>query len=409
MTPLAEIREGTRIALDAIWANKLRSVLTTLGIIIGVLTVTLMGTAIEGLNRAFLKSVAVLGADVLHVDRFSWFSGDRRTWMREQNRPSITLAQVADVEAHMSLAQAIAPYAEARAPISYQARSSSQVHVVGTTEKFLITGGFTLGQGRFFTPEEVNGGRPVCVLGSRVATNLFGAETPAGRMIHLGAARYEVVGVFSSQGNFLGEFSLDNQVFIPVRQFTAAFWNNPSVQIQVRARSPEVLEETREELRGVLRKIRRIAPAEPDDFSINQQGTLIESFHRVAGTIAAVGLFITGLSLFVGAVGIMNVMFVSVAERTREIGVRKAIGARRRTILIQFLIEAIGICMLGGLVAVAIAWPCTLLLAKLLPATLSVLAVSAALGVSIVTGVVAGFLPAWRAARMDPVEALRSE
>jgi putative ABC transport system permease protein len=242
-----------------------------------------------------------------------------------------------------------------------------------------------------------------------VATNLFGLESPLAKRVRLGPGKFEVVGVFAPQGTFMGQFSLDNQVFIPVRQFIGAFWNNPSFQIQVKAASPAQLDETREELRGVLRKIRRVPPDEGDSFSINQQETLIATFNRVAGTVAAVGLFITGLSLFVGAVGIMNVMFVSVAERTREIGIRKAIGARRRTILIQFLIEAVGICLLGGSIAIAMAWPLTLVLQRFLPATLSVTAVSLALGVAVLTGVLAGFLPAWRASRLDPVEALRSE
>ena len=409
MNVLSEFKEGASIAFDAIRAHKLRSVLTTLGIVIGVLTVTLMGTAIEGLNRAFRESVSVLGADVLHVDRFSWFSDNRNSWMREQNRPVITYAQIRQLAEQMTMAQAVAPFTDSRAPISYQNRNSSQVFVIGTTEQFIVTGGFTLATGRFFLAEESAGGRPVCVLGSRVATNLFGIESPLGKSVRLGQGKFEVVGVFAPQGNFMGQFSLDNQVFIPVRQFIGTFWNNPSFQIQVRAASPDRLEETREELRGVLRKIRRLAPGDDDDFSINQQQTLIETFNRVAGTIAAVGLFITGLSLFVGAVGIMNVMFVSVAERTREIGVRKAIGARRRTILIQFLIEAVGICVLGGVIAVGLAWPIIFGLRHFLPATLSITAVSLALGVSVLTGVLAGLLPAWRASRLDPVDALRSE
>jgi putative ABC transport system permease protein len=158
-----------------------------------------------------------------------------------------------------------------------------------------------------------------------------------------------------------------------------------------------------------MRRIRRIAPGEPDDFSINQQDEIVAMFHRVAGTIAGIGLFITGLSLFVGGIGIMNIMFVSVAERTREIGIRKAIGAKRRAILLQFLIEAAVICLLGGLIALALAWPVTLVIQTFLPATLSAAVMGIALVVSLVTGVLSGFLPAWRAARMNPVDALRAE
>ncbi len=176
----------------------------------------------------------------------------------------------------------------------------------------------------------------------------------------------------------------------------------------VKVRQLAQLEEAKAELRTVMRRVRRLAPSQPDDFAVNQQDQFVDLFHRIAGTIAAIGLFITGLSLFVGGIGIMNIMFVSVAERTREIGIRKAIGAKRRTILVQFLIEAASICLLGGLVGLGIAWPATLLLDKLFPATMSPLVVGIALLVSLVTGVLSGFFPAWRAARMNPVDALRT-
>ncbi|HOP99122.1 MAG TPA: FtsX-like permease family protein, partial [Verrucomicrobiota bacterium] len=162
-------------------------------------------------------------------------------------------------------------------------------------------------------------------------------------------------------------------------------------------------------LRAVMRRIRGLAPAEPDDFGINQQDQFVQIFHRLGGTIAAIGLFITALSLFVGGIGIMNIMFVSVAERTREIGIRKAVGAKRRTILLQFLIEAACICLLGGCLALAIAWPLTLVMQRFMPAALSPPIVLIALMVSLITGVISGFLPAWRAARMNPVDALRNE
>ena len=203
--------------------------------------------------------------------------------------------------------------------------------------------------------------------------------------------------------------SVDNQAMIPLPQFVTFFWSDPDYMIQIKVKHLQELEDAKEELRGAMRKIRRLAPNDPDDFAINQQDQFVQMFHRVAGTIAAVGLFITGLSLFVGGIGIMNIMFVSVAERTREIGVRKAIGAKRRTILLQFLIEAASICLLGGLIGLGIAWPLTLLMRKFIPATLSPVVVSIALVVALVTGVLSGFFPAWRAARMNPVDALRNE
>ena len=169
------------------------------------------------------------------------------------------------------------------------------------------------------------------------------------------------------------------------------------------------IDDAKAELRQILRRSRHLAPGDPDNFAINQQSQFLELFHHLAGSIAGVGLFVTGLSLFVGGIGIMNIMFVSVAERTREIGLRKAIGAKRRTILLQFLTEAACICLLGGVLALLIAWPVTLVMQRFMPATLSPLVVGAALVVAAGTGVLSGFFPAWRAARMNPVDALRNE
>jgi putative ABC transport system permease protein len=249
----------------------------------------------------------------------------------------------------------------------------------------------------------------VCVLGFQVATNLFPNDLPLGRRIHIGQHPFEVVGVLEKQGNFLGAFSLDNQVIMPVGQFTTHFRPFPDFSIQVKVVDLALIEDAKEELRGLMRKIRHVAPGDSDDFAINQQEALMTAFRRVSGIIASVGLFITGLSLFVGGIGIMNIMFVSVAERTREIGIRKAVGAKRRAILIQFLTEAATICLFSGLLGVAIAFPLTFALRAFLPANMSLLLVGAALGVSVLTGVIAGFFPAWRAAKMNPVDALRNE
>ena len=253
------------------------------------------------------------------------------------------------------------------------------------------------------------GGRPVCVIGDQVATNLFQHELALGKKIKIRDQSYEVVGVLEKQGSIFGD-SLDNRVIIPLKNYLGNIERDPTLNIMVKAKQLVQLDEVREELRYAMRRVRRLAPSEPDDFAINQQDQIVAMFHRVAGTVAAVGLFVTGLSLFVGGIGIMNIMFVSVSERTREIGIRKAIGAKRRTILLQFLTEAACICMIGGLIALGIAWPLTLAVRRwVLPVALSPTIVIAALLVSLVTGVVSGFLPAWRAARMNPVDALRSE
>jgi putative ABC transport system permease protein len=190
----------------------------------------------------------------------------------------------------------------------------------------------------------------------------------------------------------------------------AAFLHTRDVEmIQVKVKDVADLENAKDELHSALRRLRRLAPGDADDFAINQQEQALEMVHKVTAVIGGIGLFITGLSLFVGGIGIMNIMFVSVAERTREIGIRKAIGAKRRTILLQFLVEAATICLIGGAIGLGIAWPVTLLLAQYMPVTLSPTVVSLALLVSLVTGVVSGFVPAWRAARMNPVDALRNE
>ena len=409
MNLLAELREGFGISWDAIRANKMRSVLTTLGIVIGIVTVTLMGTAIEGLNRSFLKSISALGADVFYVQRNSWFNSGESDWLKERKRRRITIAEAGALASQLTLASAVAPTADDNGTLKYKNRSASSVDIIGTTEEYLFTSGVGAAQGRFISNVDAAGGRPVCVIGTDVATNLFRNESPIGNRIKINDQSFEVIGVLEKQGNFLGMFSLDNRVVIPLKQFISSIWNNPSIDIEVKAKQLVQLDETRGELRQVMRRVRHLAPNDPDDFTINQQDQLVEKFNQVAGTIAVIGLFITGLSLFVGGIGIMNIMFVSVAERTREIGIRKAIGAKRRTILLQFLTEAACICMLGGLIALAIAWALTFVVQRFLPATMSLNVVGIALLVSLVTGVVSGFMPAWRAARMNPVDALRSE
>jgi putative ABC transport system permease protein len=409
MNLLTELKEGLAISWGAIRANKLRSVLTTLGIVIGIVTVTLMGTAIEGLNNAFLKAISTMGADVLYVSREDWSGSDsEEEWRKIQKRPRLTIEQAGALERDLTQAIAVTPVAFDQRLIKYEKRDASGVQIVGSTDQLLLTGGVSMADGRFLSAADAAGGRPVCVIGSTVATNLFLRESPLGKRILIGQRPFEVIGVLEKQGDLFGQY--DNQAIIPLQQLLAAFVHSREVEmIQVKVRHVADLENAKDELHSIMRRIRRLEPADPDDFAINQQEQVLEMVHKVTAIIGGIGLFITGLSLFVGGIGIMNIMFVSVAERTREIGIRKAIGAKRRTILLQFLVEAATICLIGGAIGLGIAWPLTLLMQQYMPATMSPTVVGLALLVSLITGVLSGFVPAWRAARMDPVEALRNE
>ena len=409
MNFFVELREGLAISWSAIRANKMRSILTTLGIVIGIVTVTLMGTAIEGVNHAFLKAVSFIGADVLFVQREDWSAPDTEAeYLKVQKRRHLTFEQFNALERDLTMASALAPLAFYQLPIKYEKRSAGGVTIIGSNEQLLLTGGISVADGRFISAAEAEGGRPVCVIGYAVATNLFVRESPLGKKIMLGQRPFEVIGVLEKQGDMFGQF--DNQALIPLRQLMAAFLHTRDVEIiEVKVKDVSRVQEAREELHSVMRRIRHLAPGDADDFAINQQEQILEIVHRVTAVVGGIGLFITGLSLFVGGIGIMNIMFVSVAERTREIGIRKAIGAKRRTILLQFLVEAATICLIGGAIGLGIAWPLTLLIQQYIPAAMSPTVVSLALLVSLITGVLSGLAPAWRAARMNPVDALRNE
>lgn len=402
-----EVKEGLIIAFRAIRANKMRSVLTTLGIVIGIVSVTLMATAIEGVNRAFDKSAAAFGTDVLYVEKWPWVSHE--DWATIRNRRNMEVQYAAKIERQSVFAEAVAPVVGTRKRLTNGTYSMEDGFVSGTTHQYINAAGVTLSDGRFFTAEESGAGRPVAVIGATVAETLFPRGDPLGKVIRVGGFPYIVVGVAEKQGGLFGEFTSDKRVFMPLFSFQHQFGSRRNVSIQVRVGDLKQLEDAKIELEGIMRKIRSLPPGKPNDFNINQQEILTQTFGGISLVIASIGLFITGLSLFVGGIGIMNIMFVSVTERTKEIGIRKAIGAKRRSILVQFLVEAAALCLIGGLIGLFIAFPLSLVVDQFLPTAMPLSVVAIAILISLAVGVISGFMPAYRAARMDPVEALRYE
>jgi putative ABC transport system permease protein len=289
----------------------------------------------------------------------------------------------------------------------------SGVLTVGTTADYGRTISADFAEGRLFTEPEATAGRAVTVLGSDVAEALFPGRSPLGETVTVKGRPLQVIGVLAKQGSFLGLFSFDNQILIPLNEYRKFFdIRNGAIQLRVKVRDKLRLDEAQEELTGAMRRLRGQVPGERDNFSVNQQQAFKQQLDPIKQGIAFAGLFITGLALFVGAIGIMNITFVSVKERTKEIGTRKALGARRRSILLQFLIEAVSICLVGGLAGLLVTYGACLAVKAVLPnlpLEFSSGLVVTALAVSVFTGVVSGFAPAWGASRLDPVVALRYE
>jgi putative ABC transport system permease protein len=410
-----ELTESFRIAWAQIRANKMRSVLTALGVIIGIVAVTLMGTAIRGIDTGFENSLAMLGNDVFYIEKWPWFGAE--DWWNYINRPNI---QIADAEklnrliadTPNSLLDVAVPRAGRGCSVKYGDGRVDGIFAMGTTAEYARITNVDCAEGRLFNEVESNGGRSVCVLGFTVAEALFPRRSSLGEVVKIDGHPCTVIGVFAKQGEFLGLFSFDNQVMMPISAFSKMFGGRRGVQLQVKVADRLKMDAARDELIGAMRRVRGQLPGERDNFSVNEQQAFKAQLDPIKTAIAFAGLFVTGLSLFVGAIGIMNITFVSVKERTKEIGTRKAIGARRRTILLQFLVEAVSICLIGGAVGMIFAYTVFLgirLQMPNFPVRFSPDLVFISMLVSVVTGILSGFIPAWGASRLDPVVALRYE
>ncbi|MES2778963.1 MAG: ABC transporter permease [Bacteroidota bacterium] len=410
-----QVTESAAFAIEALRNHKLRTFLSTLGITIGIFCIIMVLTMVESLQRNVQSSVESLGKDVVFVDKWPWTFGPDYKWWKYMNRPNTRLSELKTINEKSAMADASALVVTlGNVTVKYESNSASGINVLGVSHDYDQIRSFNLIEGRYFTDNESQNGLAVAVVGYEIAQSLFPTSSGIDKSIILKGRKYRVIGITEKEGESMLGNSMDNIMLLPaqnVANYVRINSDRVNAQIQVKARNTVPLELLEEELRGIMRAQRKLHPGEEENFALNKTTLIAEPLNQIFGVITFAGWIIGGFAMLVGGFGIANIMFVSVKERTNQIGIQKSLGAKNYFILIEFLVEAIILCLVGGAIGISFVWMLSLIATYGLDFNIALSAGNIFTGVmvSVIIGVVSGFIPAYSASRLDPVVAIRSK
>ena len=406
-----QVKESFTMALVSLRANKLRTFLTLLGIIIGVLTIIAVVSVIQGLNNYVYTKMSFFGANDFSVQKFSMIGTSLKDFREQMKRKDLTLVERDLIRANCPSCDLVGASTSTSQTVKFGSQSLKGTEIRGVTHLDHEIGSvLELAGGRHLQSQDETNSRAVCVIGSDVAEKVFGTLDPLGRWLKVGGRDFQIIGVGKKKGKILG-FSQDNYVRIPITTFMKVYGSRRSIGINIHTNSQEAMARAQEEVRTVLRSWRKRSYNDPDDFSFATSETFIQFYKTATSGIYFAMIAVSSIALIVGGIVIMNIMFVSVSERTKEIGIRMAVGARRKDILYQFLIESSVISALGGVIGIVLGFVVARIIsaATSMPSSVEPVSIALAMVMSWSIGLFFGIYPANRAAKLDPVEALRSE
>ena len=405
-----QLAEATIIALQAIWANKLRSLMTVLGNIVAVMSIVTVVSLINGMDTYVGDAiVSGVGADAFTVERTGITTTEEeieQAW----NNPRITTKEAEYIRQFSPLVSAVVARAESRGKVAYNRTMLEQTEVIGVTRDYLYFSNFDVERGRMISQTEIDRYTPVVILGADVATRLFRGADPLDKTIRITGRQFRVVGVSEQRGS-MGGMSQDEYVVIPLGNYQKIYGSQQSLSLMVKPKDTSLLGQAMDDAVVAMRTFRGLTPKEPNDFGVFSSGTIIDIYEQATNGIFAVLIGVVALSLVVGGIVIMNIMLMVVSERTREIGLRKALGAKRADVMAQILTESVTLSTIGGFVGIVLGFLAAQALASFtpLPARLELWSVVLGLVITAAVGLFFGAYPAARAARLDPIEALRQE